>query len=106
MSSISPPLSPVCNKNKPTAADKKYNYEGAGKELEKHIVMTEGTIEQRIAYINKEYDQREALQEKKSREQEQSQNKIQEQKPDILKQAPQQKNTQKPDTGYNYGMGG
>ena len=66
--------------------------------------MTEGTIEQRIAYINKEYDQREALQEKKSKEQEQSQNKNQEQKPDILKQAPEQKPIQKPDPSYNYRM--
>ena len=77
--------------------DKKYDYEGSGKELEKHIVMTEGTIDERIAYLNKEYDQREALQEN-SKEQEQSQNKIQEQKPE-------QKNEQKPNTGYSYGMG-
>ncbi len=34
--------------------DKHYRYEGAGKELERHIVMRDGTIPERIAYVEKE----------------------------------------------------
>ncbi len=34
--------------------DKYYRYIGSGKELEKHIVMRDGTIEQRIDYLEKE----------------------------------------------------
>ncbi len=37
--------------------DKKYNYIGAGKELKKHIVMRDGSIEEKIAYVEKEYEQ-------------------------------------------------
>ena len=43
--------------------DKYYRYTGSGKELEKHIVMRDGTIAERSAYINKEYEQRKALRE-------------------------------------------
>jgi hypothetical protein len=35
--------------------DQHYLYEGAGKELEKHIVMRDGTLQERADYINKEY---------------------------------------------------
>jgi len=38
--------------------DKHYRYEGAGKELEKHIVMRDGTIPERIAYLEKEDSKR------------------------------------------------
>lgn len=44
--------------------DKYYRYTGSGKELEKHIVMRDGTIEERKAFILKEYEQRKALKEK------------------------------------------
>ena len=36
--------------------DENYKYQGAGKELEKHIVMRDGSIPQREDYINREYD--------------------------------------------------
>ncbi len=36
--------------------DDHYRYEGAGKELEKHIVMRDGSIQERADYINREYD--------------------------------------------------
>src|SRR5665213_2396624 len=36
--------------------DHNYLYEGAGKELEKHIVMRDGTMQQREDYFNKEYE--------------------------------------------------
>jgi len=75
--------------------DEKYKYEGSGKELEKYLVMRDGTIEQRIDYINKEYEQRKAL-----RDKEETQTK--EQKPDISKQ---QAPKQKPDNEQGYIMG-
>lgn len=34
--------------------DKTYNYQGAGKELEKRIIIRDGTIEQRMAYFESE----------------------------------------------------
>jgi hypothetical protein len=74
--------------------DKKYKYEGSGKELEKHLVMRDGTVEEKIAYINKEYEQRKAL-----RDKEEIQTK--EHKPEITKQ---QDPKQKPDTEQGYGM--
>lgn len=77
--------------------DKKYDYVGSGKELKKHKVMRDGTIDERIAYIKKEYEQRKALRDKDTIKE---QTQIKEQKPDILKQATEQKPTQKPDTGY------
>ncbi len=82
--------------------DANYKYEGSGKELEKHLIMRDGTIEERIAYINKEYEQRKSL---RDTGKEQTRTKEQQQKPDTLKQAPEQKPTQKPDTDYGYGMG-
>ena len=36
--------------------DANYLYKGAGKELEKHIVMRDGTLQQRADYITKEYE--------------------------------------------------
>lgn len=72
--------------------DKKYKYEGSGKELEKHLVMRDGTVEQRVAYITKEYEKRKAQQDKKE---------TQEQKTDISKQ---QIPKQKPDTEHGHGM--
>src|ERR1035437_9704038 len=36
--------------------DEKHLYNGAGKELEKHIVMRDGTVQERADYINKEYE--------------------------------------------------
>ena len=74
--------------------DANYKYEGSGKELKKHFVMRDGTVQERIAYINKEYEQRKALRDHATKEQ----------KPDISKQAPEQKPEQKPDTGYSQGM--
>jgi len=74
--------------------DEKYKYEGSGKELEKHLVMRDGTVEEKIAYITKEYEQRKAL-----RDKEETQTK--EQKPDIGKQ---QTPNQKPDNEQGYGM--
>lgn len=44
--------------------DKYYRYTGSGKELEKHIVMRDGTIQERKAYILKEYEQRKTIREK------------------------------------------
>jgi hypothetical protein len=38
--------------------DKEYNYQGAGKELEKRIIMRDGTIEQRMAHLEKEDQKR------------------------------------------------
>src|ERR1039458_10254604 len=38
--------------------DQHYLYEGAGKELEKHIVMRDGTLQQREDYFNKEYERK------------------------------------------------
>lgn len=49
--------------------DKYYRYTGSGKELEKHIVMRDGTIEERKAYILKEYEQRKALKTKQQQKQ-------------------------------------
>jgi len=77
--------------------DKKYDYEGSGKELKKHIIMRDGTIEQRIDYINKEYEQKKAL-----RDKEEMQTQTKEQKPDISKQ---QTPKQKPDNEQGYIMG-
>ena len=74
--------------------DEKYTYDGSGKELEKHLLMRDGTIEQRIAYITKEYEKRKALRDKKEIQ-------TKEQKPEISKQ---QELKQKPDTGHGYGM--
>jgi hypothetical protein len=75
--------------------DKKYKYEGSGKELEKHLLMRDGTVEQKIAYITKEYEQRKA-----QRDKEESQTK--EEKTDISKlQTPKQK----PDNEKGYGIG-
>jgi hypothetical protein len=39
-----------------THFDQHYLYEGAGKELEKHIVMRDGTLQECTDYINREYD--------------------------------------------------
>jgi hypothetical protein len=39
-----------------THFDQHYLYEGAGKELEKHIVMRDGTLQQREDYTNREYN--------------------------------------------------
>ena len=36
--------------------DKNYKYQGAGKELEKHIVMRDGSIQEREDYFIKEYE--------------------------------------------------
>lgn len=74
--------------------DEKYKYEGSGKELEKHLVMRDGTVEEKIAYITKEYEQRKAI-----RDKEETQTK--EQKSDIGKQ---QAPNQKPDNEQGYGM--
>jgi hypothetical protein len=74
--------------------DKKYDYGGSGKELKKHKVMRDGTVEERIAYVNKEYEKRKAI-----RDKEEIQTK--EQKPETTKQ---QELKQKPDTGYSSGM--
>ena len=74
--------------------DENYRYQGSGKELEKHIVMRDGTIEDRINYISKEYEQRKA-----ERDKEETQ--IKEQKPEISKQ---QGLKQKPDTGHSLGI--
>ena len=41
-----------------THFDQHYLYEGAGKELEKHIVMRDGTLQQREDYFNKEYERK------------------------------------------------
>ena len=49
--------------------DNYYRYSGSGKELEKHIIMRDGTIEERKAYILKEYEQRKALREKQEEKQ-------------------------------------
>ena len=76
--------------------DENYLYKGSGKELEKHIVMRDGTVQERINYITKEYEQRKALRDNNIKEETQTK----EQKPDISKQAPEQK----PDTGYSQGM--
>ena len=57
--------------------DEKYNYEGSGQELEKHLIIRDGTIEERIAYISKQYDKKKALKEKKEIGQ------VKEQKPEI-----------------------
>jgi len=75
--------------------DEKYKYEGSGKELKKHIVMRDGTIEERIAYINNEYEQKKALRDKEEPL-------TKEQKPDISKQ---QTPKQKPDNEQGYIMG-
>lgn len=73
--------------------DKHYRYIGSGKELEKHIVMRDGTIEERKAYILKEYEQRKAQREQEEKqpvlntqpeqqkEQQQGQDQPQQQKP-------------------------
>jgi hypothetical protein len=45
--------------------DENYLYVGSGKELEKHLVMRDGTIEQRIAYVNQQYEQQKAQQQVK-----------------------------------------
>jgi len=60
--------------------------------------MRDGMIEERIAYINNEYEQKKAL-----RDKEEMQTLIKEQKPDISKQ---QAPKQKPDNeqGYRRGM--
>ena len=55
--------------------------------------MRDGTVQERINYITKEYEQRKALRDHATKEQ----------KPDIIKQ--EQKPEQKPDTGYNHKMG-
>lgn len=34
--------------------DKKYHYQGAGKELERRVIMRDGTVEQRMEYLEKE----------------------------------------------------
>ena len=36
--------------------DENYKYQGAGKELEKHIVWRDGTMQQREDYTNREYN--------------------------------------------------
>jgi hypothetical protein len=41
-----------------THFDQHYLYEGAGKELEKHIVWRDGTIKQREDYTNREYNRK------------------------------------------------
>ena len=74
--------------------DEKYDYEGSGKELKKHIVMRDGTLEERAAYVNKEYEKRKGI-----RDKEEIQTK--EQKPEITKQ---QELKQKPYNGHSYGM--
>jgi hypothetical protein len=74
--------------------DKKYEYEGSGKELEKHMVMQDGTVEEKVAYITKECEQRKAIRDKEETQ-------TQEQKPEISKQ---QDIKQKPDNGQSYGM--
>jgi hypothetical protein len=68
--------------------DKNYRYIGSGKELEKHIVMRDGTIEERKAYIMKEYDQRKAEREKQEEKQHEKQ---QEKQPALNTQHEQQK---------------
>ena len=45
--------------------DENYRYQGSGKELEKHIVMRDGTIQERIAYFKTEYEQTRILRNKK-----------------------------------------
>ncbi len=41
--------------------DENYHYQGSGKELEKHIIMRDGTIQERIAYFKMEYEKTRTL---------------------------------------------
>src|ERR1035437_9241421 len=50
--------------------DERYNYKGSGKELDRHQVMTKGTLEERKAYILKEYQEHKTLREEKEKQQE------------------------------------
>lgn len=72
--------------------DENYLYKGSGKELEKHLVMRDGTIEERMAYITKQYEEQKAALDK-------TETQKQEQKPE-LRQEPKQK----PDTEHGRGM--
>lgn len=73
--------------------DKKYNYpDESGKELTKHKIMRDGTVEEKIAYINKELEKQKTKLDK-------TEVKTQEIKPE-LKQEPKPKH----DRGQGYGM--
>lgn len=48
--------------------DKKYNYTGAGKEIEEHIIKRDGTLEEIKAYYKKEYEQTRNWRNKKEQE--------------------------------------
>jgi len=77
--------------------DNHYRYIGSGKELEKHIVMRDGTIEQRKEYILREYEQRKA-----QREQQEEKQTVLNTQPDQQKaqeQAQDQPQQQKPKMG-------
>jgi len=75
--------------------DKKYNYVGSGKEIKRHIVMRDGTIEEKIAYVEKEYEQTRFLRDK--------QNEFKKEQ-EVSKSVKQEEN-QKQDKSNNFGIG-
>ncbi len=72
--------------------DKRYSYEGAGKELERHIVMRDGTIPERMAYLEKEDQRRIAELENKLKN-------IGQEQPNQPEQPTTRKRKKKPKTG-------
>lgn len=48
--------------------DEKYSYKGSGEELKKHIIMRDGSIEERVAYLEKEEQKRIAKLQKQAKQ--------------------------------------